>query len=478
MTAITAEESRRTSLEAALPFLVFVVLYALMVFKGDALLNDADTYWHLVVGGWILAHGFPHTDPFSFTFAGHPWIAKEWLAQVVYFAAWRLAGWTGVAALAAGAIALALALLARALQRAVAPLIVVAAVAIAFMLLAPHALARPHALALPVAVAWVAGLVAAADRKRAPSWWLVPLMVLWANLHGGFTFGILLVGAFGLDAIVAARPEERWPTGFLWARFAVVALVAGCVTPYGPGSMLVTVKVLGLGPALSLIGEWKPADFSHLGVLEFALLFGTGLALFSGFRLPAVRVLILLGLTHMALSAERNAELLGLLAPLVVAAPLARQFPAYAAAPRDSHGGRSVAALSIAFAAMLTVALGMFAPNRPADAVTPAAAVAALKAAQPGHVMNAYDFGGYLVWQGVPSFIDGRTELYGGPFVADHFKAVTLADLDGLETALDKYDIGATLLPPGVPAVAYLDTLPNWKRLYSDDIAVVHVRTK
>lgn len=479
MTAISAEDSRRAGLQAVVPTLVFVAVYAVVLARGDALLNDADTYWHLVVGQWILAHGFPHADPFSFTFAGQPWIAKEWLSQILYYGAWRAGGWTGVVVLAAAAAALAFALLARALQRRVTPLMAVAAVAIAFMLVAPHVLARPHVLALPVMVAWVAGMVRANDRGAPPSFWLLPLMTLWANLHGGFTFGIFLVGAVGLDAIVSAPAERRVATAIAWVRFGVLALLAGCVTPYGPGSMLVTLKVMSLGPALSLIGEWKPADFSHVGGLEFALLIGAGLALWRGVALPPVRVLTILGLVHMTLAGERNAELLGLLAPLFLAGPLARQFGELAAEDTGEATGRpaaSLAAIGGAAVVALTAALAVWSPNRPADVVTPAGAVAALKAAGAGPVMNAYDFGGYLVWAGIPVFIDGRTELYGGDFVARHFREVTLADLDGLLKTLDEYKIAATVLPPDVPAVAFLDRLPGWRRLYADDIAVVHVR--
>ena len=98
--------------------------------------------------------------------------------------------------------------------------------------------------------------------------------------------------------------------------------------------MLMTVRILGLGPALSIIGEWKPADFSHFGGLEAVLLIGLGSALWRGVTLPPVRIVILLGLVHMALSAERNAEIFGLVAPLVVARPLASQFASIRAQPR------------------------------------------------------------------------------------------------------------------------------------------------
>ena len=73
----------------------------------------------------------------------------------------------------------------------------------------PHMLARPHVLALPLLVAWTAGLIAAADRRAAPSFWLLPLMALWANLHGGFVFGLALIAALALDAVIGAEASRQ-----------------------------------------------------------------------------------------------------------------------------------------------------------------------------------------------------------------------------------------------------------------------------
>ncbi len=79
--AIGTSAMERPALAAlpALPILAATVLYLVVLLVGDELLNDPDTYWHLAVGEWILANGFPHADPFSATQAGAPWIAKEWL---------------------------------------------------------------------------------------------------------------------------------------------------------------------------------------------------------------------------------------------------------------------------------------------------------------------------------------------------------------------------------------------------------------
>ena len=98
-------EARRSSLDALLPVFVGAVLYVLMLGLGNQLLKDGDTYWHLVVGDWILKHGFPTTDPFSYTFEGKPWIAKEWGSQLLYLAAWRMFGWTGIVVISSDCMA-------------------------------------------------------------------------------------------------------------------------------------------------------------------------------------------------------------------------------------------------------------------------------------------------------------------------------------------------------------------------------------
>ncbi len=474
MTTGGAARPADDALAATLPFIVAAAVYIVILTVGSSLLNDADSYWHVVAGGWILANGIPTTDPFSHTFAGAPWIAKEWLSQILYYGAYQLAGWTGMVVLAAGAVALSFFIVSVFLQRWLAPIAIMAVAAIGFLLVAPHAVARPHVLALPIMAAWMAGLVSAADEKRPPSLWLLPLMVLWANLHGGFTFGLLMVGALGLDAVVAAEKPARARLAARWALFGIAALAAACITPYGPESILVTGRILGLGPALALIGEWQPADFSTFQGLEVALLFGLGLALWRGFTLPPVRIVILLGLLHMALSASRNAELLALIAPLIIAAPLARQYPYIAARPL--RHSRTLIATGVVLLIPATLGLSLISDYQPTPLRAPTAAVAALKQANAGPVLNDYDFGGYLVWNGIPSFVDGRTELYGGDFVARYHRAVTLADIGTLESLLEEHAIGATLLMNGTPAIAWLDRQPGWQRLHADNIAVVHVR--
>ena len=108
---------------------------------------------------------------------------------------------------------------------------------------------------------------------------------------------------------------------------------------------------------------------------------------------------------------------------------------------------------------------------------SPVAAVQILKDRKAQHVLNSPGFGGYMIRQGMPVFVDGRAELYGETFVVDMFHAFRLAEPEKLVTLLNSYKIDATLLAPSVPAVTLLDHLSGWKRIYADDKAVIHVRS-
>jgi hypothetical protein len=100
-----------------------------------------------------------------------------------------------------------------------------------------------------------------------------------------------------------------------------LALAAACLNPYGPEMILVTFRTIALGDALTIITEWRPQDFSHLGAFELIMLGGFGYALYLGVKLPPLRILMLFGVLHLSLSQSRHADLLGVLAPLCSMGP-------------------------------------------------------------------------------------------------------------------------------------------------------------
>jgi hypothetical protein len=463
----------------SLPLWFGIGVYMLLIVCGDRLLNDPDTMWHIAAGRWILDHhAVPATDAFSFTMRGQPWNSMYWVSQVLFAKTYSLFGWSGPVALAAAASAATFALLVRLLRRHLSETATMVFVAAALALTAPHLLARPHVLALPVMVAWIAGLIDAADRREAPSFWLLLLIALWANLHGGFIFGLMMVAPVALDAVVGADARARRALALRWAVFGIAALLATCCTPYGWNTILEPMKILGLGSSLPLVVEFQPIDFGHLGTFEICLLLCIGFALWRGIRLPATRILLLLGLLHMALFQSRSVEMLALLAPLVLAVPLAKQLGGtQTSLPSRLLPVRGVTvvllALVLAAATFAVASMHRFAPNAK---TAPVQAVNELRKLNLERVFNDYDFGGYLIASGVAPFIDGRTDLYGEKFFVDHNRASSLLEPENLFRLLDEYKIEATFMRTQSAATKLLDHMDGWQKVYSDDIATIHVR--
>jgi hypothetical protein len=477
---IFSRASRIADLPSFMPWLVAVGVYVLLVALGPRLLGDPDTYSHVALGRWILDHrAVPTGDPFSETMRGAHWLAFEWLSEVAYAGAYALGGWAAVAALAAAAAAAAFGQLTRFLLRQWPPVPTLIAMLAALVLTSPHILARPHLLALPLMVGWVAALIRAVDTGRPPPWHMIPLMTLWANLHGSFSFGLVMIGPIVCEALCDASRSERWRVARQWMLFAALALAAACLNPYGPQMILVTLHTAMLGDALRIVTEWQPQDFSRPDAFEIVMLASFGYALYHGVKLPPLRILMLFGVLQLSLSQARHADLLGLLAPLFLARPLARQFGALAASP-GALVTRCFSAWPAVATGLLLVAVTAVLVARddiaPAANITPARALKSFDVAKVGPILNDYDFGGYLDFVGIAPFVDGRAELYGRDFILRYHNAVSLENLPDFLRLLDEYRIGVTLLAPTTPAVALLDRLPGWQRVYADNVAVVHER--
>ena len=482
----------RTTWVFSWPLLVGMLVYLFMFYAGSALLNDGDTLLHIATGQWILQHGaVPTTDPFSHTMRGAPWVAHEWLSEVLLAVAHDHGGWTGVVALTGVMFSVTIALLSRALLKDFEPVYVLLFAVVAAMMTGSHLLARPHILATPLMMLWTIGLVRASDERRMPSLWLLPVMALWANMHGGFTLGLALVFPFALEAMLAARQDQRVvAVAKSWALFLLLALASSLLTPHGVQGIWFTWHVLfSSSYALENIGEWQPSSFQTLRDLELWLLGGLALFMHQGLRLPPIRLILLLGLLHLALKHVRYVELLGLLAPLFFAAPLASQWQQRSKGQQQLEGvdlffkklarsaGAGATLLVFAFLLSLTLLIFKAKPVQISDSVAPSLAIAAAQAAgQHGPVLNEYIWGGYLIYTNIPPFIDGRADMYGDEFLKIYMEALTLRAPDGLEKLLDKHKIEWTLLAPGSPAITLLDHLPEWRRLYTDKTAVVHVK--
>jgi hypothetical protein len=452
-----------------------------------ALLHDPDTYLHIAAGRWMLAHAaLPTQDPFSHTFAGARWIPHEWLAEIVLAAVFAAAGWSGLVLLTIACFAVSLALLTRFLLRWAEPFSALIAVAIAAALVEGHLLVRPHLLALPLLVLWSGMLFAARDVGGAPPFRLLPVMALWANLHDSYLFGLLLAFYLAAEAVLAGPPQFE---ARRWGLFAALTLAAALATPNGLAGLVEPFRLMAMPALQSSFIEWRSPNFQDFQPLEIILLGLIALGLTTGVKLPRTRVLVLIGLCHVALAHARHADLLGLVGPLAVAGSLGSQLAArIRAAPMSGVSGAAARlaepAVHLAVALSLTVALTMSLPLllqpivRTEDGATPASAVAAAtRLGLSRRVFNSEEFGGYLVFRGIPTFIDGRIELFGNAFLARYLDGVG-GDARVLGDLLDRWKISWALLEPRQGAVGCLAHLPGWRRVYLDALAVIYVHDR
>jgi hypothetical protein len=446
--------------------------FALVMWAGQVW-DDGDTYWHVATGRWMLAHGqVPHADPFSFSHPGIPWQDHEWLSEILMALAWLADGWTGVLILMGLAAAAAAGIMARTLASRLGPIALPLTLALAFFCTQPSILARPHLIALPFMVGWTAWMLRLRRQNRAPPWWGALIMWAWANLHGSFVFGFMVAGALGLEALVEAGRGERLSVLWRWALFGLLLVLAALATPYGIDGFVRPFAIMGM-KNLNEIVEWRPADFSRIKGFEISLLALIFVSWFQGVRVPLLRALLLIVLLHMSLQHVRHQIVAVMVAPLIMAQPLGE---ALGQPPNDRPIGRmgfAVMALLMAIVALLRIAQPA---ARPDALVTPGAALAHVpQALRARPVLNTYAFGGYLIFEGVKPFIDGRADMYGDEALALNGR-LRRGDPASVQDTLKRYRIDWTILQPSEPLVKVMDAQPGWKRLYADRWAVVQVR--
>ncbi len=467
---------RQCALGVAVGVFVFCVTIAMQA----RVLTSQDLYLHISVGRWILAHqSVPDHGIFSGSMPTAPWVAHEWLSAVASAWLYDHFGWGGVVVAVALLMAVAVGVLAAETARTLGPLGAICASVLGCGLCIHFVVARPHMATLPLMVIWIAAHVRARHNDELPPLYLMPLMTLWANLHGAFMLGLIFTALFAGEALFESETLARARAAAIrWSIFLGACVVAAAITPHGVNGLLFPLQMtFTLGPALDQIYEWAPSSLENNSPLIlwcFLLLF---VALLAGFRLPIYRLLMLMVLLYMAFAHRRHTPLLGLAAPLLLQHAFAQSLSSSTRALATRWGvlarpgvDRAMILVSV-FAAIITAFVGARHVIRGQDKFTPAAAIdAVLARGISGQVLNEHNYGGYLIFRGVAPLIDGRIDMYGNSFVLRYFA------VDQLTSLLVQYQVGWTIFLPSNPGTAVMDNLSGWTRFYSDEMAVVHVR--
>jgi hypothetical protein len=462
----------RPGADLLLPGAIVLAILVYLSFA-PALFNDGDTSWHIAAGRWMIASGdIPRTDPFSFTHAGRPWTAHEWLSELAMAGAFAIGSWDALALLFATSVAATLGIIALEARRAGLPPPAIAAFLLfSFIIVIPYIVARPHLLSWPLLAGWTVLMLRAREHGHAPPLPAASLMLVWANLHGSFLFGLLLILPFGLEALLAGT--ERLRTALRWGGFFLVSLLAALATPHGLEGLTFPLEVSRM-ESLPLIMEWRATVPAENPAFIMTLAATFAFALVKRVRVEPVRLLLILLLLYMAFAHVRHQALLAIIGALLLIEPVARalQVEAGQATKRLPRG----AIAWLAGLVLLAWVVRLPFDRPPGDSGSnPRSAIERVPARLRGlPVMNGYGFGGPLILSGIRPFIDGRADLYGDAHMFEHQRIID-GDRVAFDRAVRQWGIRWTILPPESRLAARLDREPAWRRIHADRWAVIHV---
>jgi hypothetical protein len=444
---------------------------------------DPDIWWHLKTGEWIMQHGaVPHVDPFSYTRAGQPWIAHEWLSDLVIYRLYRIAGAGGLIVAFAVIHCAAFFLL---YLRCPGNSFISGAITL-WGALATATLwgIRPQMISLLLASLWLL-ILERSERNQKLLWWTLPLLVLWINLHAGFTLGLVFLGLFLMgelfEKMFASSPSTSNARLSALSLTLVLNLFLVPLNPNGTKMFWYPLETLRSKAMQGSIDEWASPNFHRADHWPFLLLLLATLAALAWSR-TRVRPRDMLLLSTSAFAGLSSIRMIPFFA-LVAVPIISRSFKSGLGREHSSSRQCPVvlavlnAVILLAMAGFVSLHLAQLIRRQPeAEAAHfPVGAVAYLAAHPPaGPIFNHYDWGGYLIFKLYPVtrvYIDGRADLYGDRLMEQ--RANTYYLMDGWEQSLSLWKIRTVIVPANAPLATGLRSVPGWVQSYEDSKSVI-----
>ncbi|MCK9418567.1 MAG: hypothetical protein M0R70_04200 [Nitrospirae bacterium] len=487
---------------------LFIVVFLFLILGGKDLLGDADTGWHIGAGRYILETGtVPDTGIYSYTAAKMPWMAHEWLTELLFAIIHKVAGLNGIVLLAALAIAFTHSifygfLLSRGVSTVLALILTIAAMAATSV----HWLARPHILSMPILLFWYMALEEYRLRGRRYIYLLPVVTIIWVNLHGGFMAGLLLVAVYWLGSLAEfffskdekARADQKKQV-INYGKVGLLATAAALVNPHGYQALLFPFRIMGQELNVGRINEWLSPNFHGVLPYEYVLLALIAVLGFSLLRFGFIEAGLVILWTHLSLHSVRYGPIFAIIVIPLMAIRLE-------ALMKDGRAGgsRLVRGVSVfserlqqtsaslkGHALQIIVILSVTAITITGGSVLgtpllthefdkknlPVAAVEfAERSGIQGRLFNTYHFGGYLIYKGFPKdgvFVDGRADMY-NEFLKNYFDVVDVKP--EWKDILARFDIDWLLITANSPLSVLLLETDTWSLVYADKVANVFVR--
>jgi hypothetical protein len=444
--------------------------------------TDPDLWWHLKTGQYIIEHkSVPHADPFSYTRAGAPWVAHEWLTELLLYELQRTTGWGGLivvfAAILSGAFFL---LYLRCGPDPYVAGVVMLAAAWATM---PVWGVRPQVLSLLLTSLWLL-ILERSEHNAKLLWWTLPLTLLWVNLHAGFALGLALLALFlggeWIEYRVGLSPQST-PRLRTAALILLLDLLIAPLNPNGLRMFSYPIETLRSAAMQNYIAEWASPNFHHAEYWPFLLVVLATFAALSWSRLqvrPRDMLLLVVSL-YAGLCSIRMMPLFVLIAAPLISQRLADSPTNRSQQSRPEPASRALlnGGIVVAMAIFAGVHVFQVIKRQPAAEAQhfPADAVRFLQThATARRIFNHYDWGGYLIWRLYPTtrvFIDGRADLYGEALL-DQF-ANTYQFKNAWQQTLQRWNVDTVIVPAESALATGLRNSKSWRVTYEDAQAVV-----
>ena len=322
---------------------------------------------------------------------------------------------------------------------------------------------------------------------RAPPFWLLGLIALWANLHGTFTFGFVIAAFAGLDFLARTRLSQP-RTLAKWVAFGLLCPLVTLINPYGIKAILATFTVASGNEAVAYISEWNPFNARTDVLSEILLLIVISALLVTRIRIRWTYAAFFIFTLHLFLAYSRFQYLWLLLVPVILAADIAEQFPALSTGrwmqeKRDvleraiaKHYRRITGVIVASWFAIAAIFLN-FSTVTPSDETSASGALAYARTHDlSGNVLNSYNFGGTLIFHGIKTYIDGRTDqLFLNGFMNATIKMGTAAGKPILQKTIEEHAIKWALLKADDERIPFFNELSGWRKAYDDKFAIIYV---
>jgi hypothetical protein len=438
----------------------FATIWLVLLAGGRAgMMRDPGTFWHTTTGEIILKDGFIRHDPYTFTFAGTWWVPYQWLGEVAMALAHRASGFDaqllGAVTILAGAFAF---LAVRLLRTGLHPIAVAVLLMVGLAAAGSHFHVRPHVFTL-AALAVTTALLTDCDMKRLPLRrlvWLLPLFIVWTNIHGGMLggFGTVVIAVGGWIVfwrLGRPSPVESWRSAGLLVLLALGCGLTALVNPYGTDLVKTWRVIMGAPELTQIIKEHRPLDVTEPYAWPVLGLAAIYVFVLAGVKPRDVRVTWLLPLVWLLQSFERCRHVALFVGVTLIAVAAMWQYTRWAVwlaknrpdfyEPDAQRIARpwwanvwlpallvfTSFSLQVARVPVPVIGAG-WAQHSPTH--WPVEVLDVLKVhepapGEPNRIFNDYADGGFLIYHapGYKVFVDDRCEVFGGPWLVEFVKA-------------------------------------------------------